>query len=308
MALLTALLVSASPAAAETDCVSGENGDLIVRVNEKAGVDTVLHMNNEVLYVNGDPSCGSPNPPPGNQAVVTIVDVVGGGESHVEDTIVIDLTKGDWRHDNEAVFVNLVLSGVAGGGTDKVVIRATSGPERVLTQGDFILVNRPDLYPAAGADHRYFFMQTQASISNQTNHAEYKFLLAGGKDRFNMTPDPETGGWFGQKVVVKGGSGNDVLKGGPLKQWLYGGKGADEIDGAGGNDRLKGQAGNDRIKGNNGNDTIIGGTGKDRTWGGKGNDTFKMNDGRKDYKVKGGAGNDTCKCDKKDPVGSTARR
>jgi Ca2+-binding RTX toxin-like protein len=329
MALVATLLVSASPAAAETDCVQGENGDLIVRVNEDNGAETVLHMANEVLFVNGV-SCGSPSPAPGRvQSNITVIDQEP--ETGLQlDKIRFNLAAGAWRVDDIAVYVNLILDGDGQGNADEVTIVGTSTADQFRAYGDFIRLDRKDLYPGADVDGGYFFMHTINSIdgdasSGFTYQAEYEFLLGGGNDTFNVLPDSDTGGWFGQKVVVKGGSGRDTMNGGPGRQYFYGGKGNDILDGAGGNDRLKGQGGddvlngrigndylhggkgNDRIKGHAGNDTIIGGSGKDRTWGGSGDDTFRMKDGRKDFRVKGGSGDDTCKCDSNDPRGSTAR-
>ena len=66
---------------------------------------------------------------------------------------------------------------------------------------------------------------------------------------------------------------------------------------AAGNDRLRGDAGNDRLSGGKGRDRLAGGKGRDRLTGGAGNDVLSSVDRRRDARVAGGRGRDTCRVD-----------
>ncbi|WP_433825999.1 calcium-binding protein [Actinoplanes sp. CA-015351] len=104
----------------------------------------------------------------------------------------------------------------------------------------------------------------------------------------------------GIRVMLEGGSGNDILVGGANLDRLSGGSGADRLYGGGNNDVLYGGAGNDKLYGQDGggdylygdenDDTLYGGEGDDKIFGGAGNDKLY---GERHYdKLEGGAGND----------------
>ena len=80
-------------------------------------------------------------------------------------------------------------------------------------------------------------------------------------------------GTVSQRMVVRGGAGDDTL-GGSL-----------------GNDHLQGDADNDHLVGAGGNDSIEGGAGVDSLWGARGNDTLRGGDG--DDVLADNRGNDT---------------
>jgi Ca2+-binding RTX toxin-like protein len=114
------------------------------------------------------------------------------------------------------------------------------------------------------------------------------------------------------RVVVHGGSGNDVIQnltsrymiafGGSGDDALYGGAGWDDLYGGDGNDYLTAGAGVDLLYGENGSDNLQGGEGSDWLYGGSGLDyLFGENgddrldggyDGARDY-LSGGWGADT---------------
>ena len=324
LALLAGLVVLAQPAAAETRCVVAENGDLIVQLQEDDGDTTVLTMRDDVLFVNGT-RCGTPALPSSGQPNIAIIDLDGDAKT---DKVEIDLAAGPWRVGSEAVFVNLILRGGEDGEPDEVTVSGTSGRDRFEPRGDFLIVYRLSGFYPGTEDSRQLFMYTQASQAsaggNTVYNAEYELKMKGGRDLFVMQPSAG-GGWFGAKVVAKGGSGADNMIGGPGRDRMRGGKGDDMIEGNTGNDILRGNSGDDqidggrgndfihggsgvdRLEGKRGNDEIVGGKGRDRAFGGSGSDFFKMNDGIKDYRTRGGKGSDTCRCDSNDRVSSTRK-
>jgi len=106
----------------------------------------------------------------------------------------------------------------------------------------------------------------------------------------------------GQRLTLKGGSGNDKIQGGAGNETIEGGSGNDAIDAGAGNDCIKGGSGNDKMSGGSGNDHISGGSGNDAIKGGSGNDQIsggsgndKINAGSGDDRVSGGSGNDAVK-------------
>jgi len=89
----------------------------------------------------------------------------------------------------------------------------------------------------------------------------------------------------------------EKLSGGKGGEKLTGTKRADAIKGKGGNDRLKGRGGNDTLDGGGGSDTLVGGKGRDSFRGDRGNDTIESGEGKRDKKIAGSAGTDTCNID-----------
>ncbi len=92
-----------------------------------------------------------------------------------------------------------------------------------------------------------------------------------------------------ENLVLKGGSGNDVITAGNglstlIQLTIYGGAGDDTIIGGDGNDSLLG---------GDGNDTVTGGRGADTAILGAGDDTFIWNPGDGSDTVDGGPGIDT---------------
>ena len=109
------------------------------------------------------------------------------------------------------------------------------------------------------------------------------------------------------KDVICGLGGNDHIHGEGGNDVIRGGGGNDEVEGDGGNDRVYGGAGNDRIFGNGGRDTLTGGTGRDRIDGGAAGDSLRARDGSADA-VRGGAGRDAARADRRDTLQSVERR
>ncbi|CAH1746723.1 protein of unknown function [Thauera humireducens] len=72
----------------------------------------------------------------------------------------------------------------------------------------------------------------------------------------------------GNGVIVRGGSGANVVYGGEGAQYILLGEDDDVLYGGGGDDTVGSEGGNDRIFGNAGNDTLFGGDGADLLHGG----------------------------------------
>jgi RTX calcium-binding nonapeptide repeat (4 copies) len=92
-------------------------------------------------------------------------------------------------------------------------------------------------------------------------------------------------------ATIKGTGGADKLVGTGKK---------DKIKARGGDDTANGRQGNDKIKGGKGADTLRGAKGKDTLAGGKDNDTIQAVDNKRDRKINGGDGDDTCVIDQVD--------
>ena len=118
------------------------------------------------------------------------------------------------------------------------------------------------------------------------------------------------------KVVIRGGAGNDSLTGGAARNVLIGedgddkllgGAAADILIGGNGTDELTGVGGNDVLHGGAGNDTLTGGGGNDRFFGAEGDDRFinaeteaERPSGTRDILDGGVGGNDTAQADPDD--------
>jgi Ca2+-binding RTX toxin-like protein len=98
-----------------------------------------------------------------------------------------------------------------------------------------------------------------------------------------------------EKVVIRGGAGDDDLTGSTRRNVILGEEG---------NDRLVGRNAADILIGGNGNDTITGAGGSDRFYGGAGDDRFinaetsaEQPSGTRDILDGGVGGNDTAQAD-----------
>lgn len=90
---------------------------------------------------------------------------------------------------------------------------------------------------------------------------------------------------------IRGTGGPDVIVGTAKK---------DRISARGGDDTVNARRGADVLRGGSGEDTLKGAKGKDKFAGGKGDDRLEAVDGRRDRKINGGAGEDTCVIDQVD--------
>jgi CSLREA domain-containing protein len=96
--------------------------------------------------------------------------------------------------------------------------------------------------------------------------------------------------WWGERVVVNGTPGPDIVAGRSLGDYVDGADGRDALCGRSGSDRLLGGAGEDRLSGSGENDTLLGAGGKDMLAGGDGDDVLKGGRGRDE--LRGGPGDD----------------
>jgi hypothetical protein len=152
---------------------------------------------------------------------------------------------------------------------------------------------------AAQAPARRFVGGPRADRVTGTARAD-RILLGRGNDLARAR---------GGRDFVRGDAGNDVIHGGGAADRLFGGAGRDWLYGDAGNDRERGGpgadvvlggAGADRLLGESGGDFLTGGAGADYFLGGAGNDVLNARDGRRDARVDGGPGKDTCVLDRAD--------
>ena len=128
-------------------------------------------------------------------------------------------------------------------------------------------------------------MTTIGAVNNTTVHANdlSNDVTVGGDGQNNTVHlyggDDTFTAQANTRVVVYGGSGNDILRGGNRADSLYGGPGDDQIRGNGGNDYIVGVAGNDTIFGGDGDDTIIADAGNDDIDPGAGSNTIIVTGG-----------------------------
>jgi len=329
MAMLAGLVISASPAAAVTECFIDSLGEIIIQVDEADGAETVIEMRSGELFVNGE-SCGS-------AASVFITD---SGEAKA-DRILFDTSSGPFRYNGRSVFVNMFMQGTPADGTpDEITVRGTNNRDFARIGGATFSVSQEDDFPGAFSDSVRLLVAIPAQRVG-TVRPNLTFELRGGNDVLWTTVDSL--GHFNGRLTVRGGAGDDMITGGPFRDRLRGGSGNDVIRGAQGNDRIWGNSGRDTILGGSGNDRLRGGTGRDiirgnsgddrlwggsgrdvlrggrgadeirggagndRAYGGRGADTLLMADGEFDRKVRGGKGADTCDCDANDNVRSARR-
>jgi hypothetical protein len=90
---------------------------------------------------------------------------------------------------------------------------------------------------------------------------------------------------------IKGSGGGDRITGTQKK---------DRVNARGGNDKIRSRKGRDRVRGGKGADKLNGGNGKDVLAGGEANDRIRAADRKRDRKVNGGAGEDSCVVDQVD--------
>lgn len=104
-----------------------------------------------------------------------------------------------------------------------------------------------------------------------------------------------------ERLVLTGGSGDDVISGGPSRDSLKGDDGDDELLGGRGNDKLTPGPGRDRVDGGKGDDAIENtsepsgrnpDSTPDRIFGGAGNDRISVGQLLRGDRVDCGAGND----------------
>jgi Ca2+-binding RTX toxin-like protein len=103
---------------------------------------------------------------------------------------------------------------------------------------------------------------------------------------------PGAAGRRARVCTIEGTRGRDRLRGTP---------GNDVICAYGGRDVVNGLGGSDIVFGGPGADNIKGGRGKDALYGNAGRDRFNSRDGKRD-RVRGGAGNDRARVDRRDRV------
>ncbi|MGE0642376.1 MAG: tandem-95 repeat protein [Nitrospira sp.] len=203
---------------------------------------------------------------------------------------------------SESKSIAVTVTDVKGGGSTPFVIKGTQNNDRIVVK--------------EGVNDRL-----SVTVNHKTSHVHLQrgqaiqVLGLGGNDRIVLDGLKHTvlaDGGAGHDIidasrvtssraslVLRGGTGGDLLVGGLSNDRLEGGNGEDILVGNKGNDRLLGGngkdlliggLGNDKLEGNDGSDALLGGPGRDQLYGGKGNDVLIRD--IKDSVADGGPGND----------------
>lgn len=146
-----------------------------------------------------------------------------------------------------------------------------------------------------------FYLLQGDDVFTASNAVTPRLLVAGGTGDDVLTGGGGSDVLFGDdgndvlmgragNDYLRGGLGDDTLRGGDGDDLLSGERGDDLLAGGSGDDSLIGAEGADVIFGNDGKDRVNGGTGWDTIWGGAGNDNLKGESGND--QVSGGLGHD----------------
>jgi Ca2+-binding RTX toxin-like protein len=241
-------------------------------------------------------------------------DVLNGGDG--SDTLFgqgsNDVVNGDggndtivWKGDGNDSFNG-------GDGLDVVAVRGTNGSDTISVQqtGSTLQVVR--------GTATLSFANSNDDVSNAVE--ELTVDGRGGNDQINLgtvnavgalvlnlnggagndTIDATNALLGSVRLLIDGGTGDDVItgsadadtiQGGDGDDFVAAGTGADTIDGGAGDDNLNGMLGNDSITGGVGNDIVAGSDGNDSLEGGFGNDTVSGGNGKDT--LRGGFGDDS---------------
>ena len=183
-------------------------------------------------------------------------DTLDGGGGN--DVLEAALNQGDDRLDGGTGNDVAVVSGTSSG--DSVVIES-DGEGSVLvgpsSGGDTVTINGVEELIFRGFEGDDLVVVGELSDTDITNSSVS--IFGGDGD------DTILGEYADRRLVVDGGTGNDVIVGGMGNDALFGGSDDDQINGLGGNNTIDGGSGNDRITSviGLGNDLIEGGSGDD---------------------------------------------
>ena len=267
--------------------------DLAARTLGRDGVPEAVFTSFERLSVSPEPGLGA-------------IEIVGSDDRDVVEIRTAALVRADLGAGVDSLTLSSTPAGTdldLGADTDVVFVRSIDGSVDVdLTDGTLAVDGSPAA-PLTGVENAYASADEVTMVGNaQTNFLNAVGCRAsidgrGGKDQVahgNYDFDADTGyDCKTAKVILRGGSGPDVISGGKRADRIFGGGGNDRIStgpavtgvnlvwGGAGNDRLDGGSANDVLRGGGGRDTLIGdkradtligGTGRDRAVGGPGRD------------------------------------
>jgi Ca2+-binding RTX toxin-like protein len=188
-------------------------------------------------------------------------DLLDGGDDG--DTLVTGLGQGDDRLEGGA---GNDLAVVEGAEDDDRVIIGSDGQGNAIIEddasGDTVTIDGVEALKFEGFGGDDTVSVGALSGTDVTNASVSIFGGAGNDTVLGENAD--------RRLVVDGGSGNDILHGGSGNDVLLGGSGNDQLSGGAGENTISGQDGNDRI-------TSALGQGNDLIDGGAGNDTLLFN-------------------------------
>ena len=195
----------------------------------------------------------------------------------------VDVQWGNWTQTYEGITRVIVLD--AGQGDDYVDMRG------VLVPSDFTGgVGNDTVYLSEGSGSTANGGAGNDLLYANTASTATSVVLRGGTGNDVLTPGTKA-------ITIYGDDGNDQFVGTPENDYLYGDDGSgtaadgnDVIDGKDGDDVIRGGKGNDTLDGGAGNDWIRGDGGADLIRGSRGMDVIEGGDG--DDKIYGGADSD----------------
>lgn len=129
------------------------------------------------------------------------------------------------------------------------------------------------------------------AAGNETLGAESDQCVAGQRGVIYGTPGADVIKGTARADVICGLAGNDIIRGLGGDDQLFGGSGDDSIDAADGNDVVYGDSGDDEINVGDGNDVVLAGEGNDVVTGGSGDELMVGAEG--DDRLSGGSGHDS---------------
>ncbi|MEP7157786.1 MAG: right-handed parallel beta-helix repeat-containing protein [Chloroflexota bacterium] len=205
-------------------------------------------------------------------------------------------------------FISVERVSNAPGAGEKLVIRGTTGMERLRVEREQTRVERPlpfggigrvpldriVVWGAIGEDGAWTRLLTTdaAGLSLIDIDLGGARGVLGGLAGFRGNGDEiEVSRSVTIPTLIRGSAFDDVLSGGGGPDIIFGGGGEDELFGNAGSDEIHGGSGIDIVDGGAGDDLLFGDAGRDRLLGGEGNDT--MRGGSDDDELEGGAGNDS---------------
>ncbi|HEY4632804.1 MAG TPA: right-handed parallel beta-helix repeat-containing protein, partial [Candidatus Limnocylindrales bacterium] len=205
-------------------------------------------------------------------------------------------------------FITVERVPIGPGGGDKLVIRGTTGMERLRIDRERTTVERPS--PIGGLLRRVPLDRiiVRGAIGEDGPWVPLLTTDAAGLSLLDIDLGGERGALGGllqfrgegdeidvsRSVVIpaliRGSAFDDTITGGGGADTIFGSSGEDELFGSGGNDEIHGGGGIDALDGGAGNDVLFGDAQRDEVLGGEGNDTLWG--GTDDDELDGGAGDD----------------
>jgi Ca2+-binding RTX toxin-like protein len=277
--------------------ISGEDTDLLVRLDLPSGNDATIRIASGTTVVNINGRAGNDRfdiQPIQNVSQVS-VNLNGGDGRDRFDSSAVDLSNirisfnGD---DGNDTIMGGIAAEIFNGGAGNDLITGGDGGDRIDGgAGDDTISGQSgnDTLLGSSGNDSLFGGLGDDSIDGGLNNDTIDG--AEGADSLNGGTGNDRVFGRGGDDTLQGSAGNDTLEGNNGADFLNGGSDNDLLKGGGGEDTLRGGDGDDELRGGGRRDVINGGDGQDLVLGGDDNDTITGGDG--DDTVNGQAGDDT---------------